>query len=305
MYIQSLNDNFALPGILAFDETEAGLIRARVTTPACTAELYLHGAHLAYWQPVGHGPVLYLSEKSMFEPGKPIRGGAPIIFPWFAGRTATPENPRTDGPSHGFARVEDWDVAFAALSGDDLHLTLTLSPDEQSRALGFDHFRLAFQLILGETLTMRLTVANEADQPLRFEEGLHTYFTVGDATKIRILGLANTEYLDKPDGFRRKLQTDPVITITSETDRPYLNTDTTVTVEDPTLLRRIVVAKHNSQTTVVWNPWVELAAKLPDLDDNAWRHMVCIETVNAAENAITLAPRATHTMESRISVESL
>jgi len=305
MDFQSLNEEFGLTGILTFNETEAGLVRARVTTPACTAELYLQGAHLAYWQPVGHGPVLYLSEKSMFEPGKPIRGGVPLIFPWFGGRTAAPESARTDGPSHGFARIENWEVAFAALSGDDLHITLTLGPSEQSHALGFDNFRVAFQLILGETLTMRLTVANEAEEPLRFEEGLHTYFTVGDATKVRILGLADTEYIDKPDGFRRKRQTDPVITINGETDRPYLNTDATVTLEDPTLLRRIVVAKKNSLTTVVWNPWIELAAKLPDLDDNAWRHMVCIETVNAADNAITLAPHTAHTMESRISVESL
>ena len=97
--------------------------------------------------------------------------------------------------SHGFARTEAWELAFAALSGDDLHLTLTLAPTEQSRALGFDDFSVALQLILGETLTMRLTIANESGEPLQVGEAFHTYFTVGDATQIRISGLANTEYL--------------------------------------------------------------------------------------------------------------
>jgi glucose-6-phosphate 1-epimerase len=301
MDLQTLTENFSIPGVLTFLETDSGLIRARITTPACTAELYLQGAHLTDWQPAGHGPVLFLSEKSSFAPGKAIRGGVPIIFPWFGTRTGA----RTDGPSHGFARIENWEIAFAALSGDDLHITLTLAPSEQSRGFGFDHFRLAYQLILGETLTMRLTVANEADEPLHFEEALHTYFIVGDATAISITGLANTEYLDKTDGFRRKLQTDPVITLTAETDRPYLNTGAPITLDDPTLRRRITVAKQGSQTTVIWNPWIALAAKLTDMPDDGWRLMTCIEAANAADNAITLAPRSAHTMQARISVESL
>ena len=305
MDIQTLNDTFALTGILAFDETDAGLIRARVTTPACTAELYLQGAHLTQWQPAGHGPVLFLSQKSLFAPGKAIRGGVPLIFPWFGARTATPESLRTDGPSHGFARTEPWQLAFTALSGDNLHLTLTLAPSEASRALGFDHFNLAYEIILGETLTLRLSVANEAAEPLHFEEALHTYLIVGNAEQVRITGLANTEYLDKTDNFTRKLQTDPVITFTAETDRPYLNTEATVTLEDPTLLRRIIVSKQNSKTTVIWNPWTALSAKLPDMADEGWREMACIEAANASENALTLAPNTAHTMQTRIAVESL
>jgi glucose-6-phosphate 1-epimerase len=297
MDLQTLTDSFSILGNLAFDKTETGLVRARITTPACTAEIYLQGAHLTQWQPAGHGPVLFLSEQSSFTPGKAIRGGVPIIFPWFGPRTGA----RTDGPSHGFARIEDWEVAFAALSGDDLHLTLTLGPTEQSRALGFDNFRVAVQLILGETLTMRLTVANESAEPLHFEEAFHTYLTVGDVAQIRITGLAETEYLDKTDHFLRKRQTDPVLTLNAETDRPYLNTASAVTLEDPALLRRIVVAKQGSQTTVVWNPWAALA----DMTGDGWRQMTCIEAANAADNAITLAANSTHTMESRISVEAL
>lgn len=297
MDLQTLTDSFAILGVLAFDETEGGLIRARVTTPACTAEVYLHGAHLTHWQPAGHGPVLFLSEQSHFAPDKPIRGGVPLVFPWFGPRAGE----RTDGPLHGFARIETWDLAFAALSGDDLHLTLTLAPTDQSRALGFDQFSVAMQFILGETLTMRLTVANQSTEPMHIAEAFHTYLTVGDATQVRITGLGDTEYLDKTDNFTRKRQTEPVLTLTAETDRPYLNTTAAVTLEDPALRRTISIAKQGSQTTVVWNPW----KALPDMADDAWRGMTCIETANAIENAITIAPNSTHTMESVISVESL
>lgn|SRR6185312_2141384 len=297
MDLQTLTDSFAILGVLAFDETETGLLRSRITTPACTAELYFQGAHLTHWQPAGHGPVLFLSEQSMFETGKAIRGGVPIIFPWFGARTGA----RTDGPSHGFARIESWDLAFAALSGDDLHLTLTLAPTEQSRALGFDNFSVALQLILGETLTMRLTIANESGEPLRVEEAFHTYLTVGDATQVRISGLANAEFLDKTDHFNRKFQTEPIIALSAETDRLYLNTTAAVTLEDPTLRRAISVVKQGSQSTVVWNPW----KALPDMADDAWRGMTCVETANAADNALTIAPNSTHTMEAKISVDSL
>lgn len=303
MDLQHLTDNFAIPGVLAFDENDHGLVRASVNTPSCTAQLYLQGAHLTAWQPTGNQPVLFLSERSSFVPGYPIRGGIPVIFPWFGARTATPESQRTDGPSHGFARTLPWQLAFAAISGDDLHLTLTLSPSDTSRAFGFDHFKLAYELILGRRLRARLTIANQAETPLRFEEALHTYLHIGDAERIAIRGLADTEYLDKTDHFARKRQSEAVLTLHGETDRPYLNTTATVTLDDPILQRRITVAKANSLTTVIWNPWVELTAKLADMSPDGWRQMTCIETANAGENAVTLHPREAHVMEADISVE--
>jgi glucose-6-phosphate 1-epimerase len=305
MDLQSLTDNFAIPGVLEFSETATGLILARVTTPACTAELYLHGAHLTRWQPTSFDPVLFLSESSFLEPGKAIRGGIPVIFPWFGARKPTPSSDRIDGPPHGFARTSEWQLAFAAVSGDDLHLTLTLSPSDTSRSFGYDHFQVAYQLTLGRELRVRLTVVNQAETPLHFEEALHTYFAVGDVHQISLAGLEGAEYLDKTDGFARKKQAEPTLQLTAETDRLYLNTTATVTIDDPTLHRRIHVAKANSQNTVVWNPWSALTATLPDMDPASWPHMVCVETANASENALTLAPHDAHTMEARIRVETL
>jgi glucose-6-phosphate 1-epimerase len=303
MDLQTLSDQFSIPGVLAFSQTEQGLLRANITTPACTAELYLQGAHLTQWQPAGHKPVLFLSERSFFTPGKAIRGGIPIIFPWFGARTPAPDDPRTDGPSHGFARTADWTLAFAALAGNDLHLTLTLGPSDISRSLGYDQFALAYEITLGAELRLQLTVNNQSSKPLHFEEALHTYFSVGDAQQVSIIGLSDTDYLDKTDSFKKKHQTDPFLKLTGETDRPYLNTNVPVNIDDPVYHRRITVDKANSNTTVVWNPWSALTATLPDMAPDSWLAMLCIETANAGTNAITLASGEHHTMEAHLFVE--
>ncbi|HEX6371728.1 MAG TPA: hypothetical protein VF006_22595, partial [Longimicrobium sp.] len=49
-----------------------------------TAEVYLHGAHVASWVPAGGTEALFVSRAATFAPGKAIRGGVPVIFPQFA-----------------------------------------------------------------------------------------------------------------------------------------------------------------------------------------------------------------------------
>lgn len=294
MELTQLNEHFAIPGVLAFHQTGSGLIYLEATTPQATATVYLQGAHLAAWQPAGEQPVLFLSRRSHFEPGVPIRGGVPISFPWFAGR----RDGKT-GPAHGFARIQDWTLAFAALAGDDLHLSFTLAPTALSRELGYDNFRVAYQLTIGRTLTMQLTVANDADAPLLFEEALHTYYAVGDVREVSVTGLESTAFVDKTDNMQEKPAAHAPLTFASATDRVYPNTDAACVLHDAAGRRRITVEKTGSDTTVVFNPWKELA----DMGPDEWPEMLCVETVNAAANAITLAPGKTHTMQAHISVE--
>jgi len=300
MDLTELNDHFAIPGVLSFDQHN-GLTRANITTPAAKATVYLQGAHLTAWQPTSQQPVIFLSRKSDFAPGKPIRGGVPIAFPWFAtDRNATRYNGHP-GPSHGFARLQDWTLAFAALSGENLHLTFTLGPTQLSRDLGFDHFRLAFQLTIGRTLTMQLAVANDAETPLNFEEAMHTYFAVVDVHEVTVTGLEPTPFVDKTDNMREKPAANAPLTFTTFTDRVYPNTTASCVIHDAAGRRNITVAKTNSNTTVVFNPWKEL----PDMGPDEWHEMLCVETVNAAANAITLATGKTHTMRAHITVEGV
>jgi glucose-6-phosphate 1-epimerase len=311
---QDLQQKFEISGVLTFKPGNGGLLAAHVTTPAAEATIYVQGAHLTHWKPQGQAPAIFISEKSEYAAGKPIRGGVPVIFPWFAER-----HDGKQGPMHGFARISEWQLAFAAMSGDDLHLIWTLEPNDLSRSLGFDHFKVGYRMTIGRKLTLELTVANDSGNggnatpeemerngaPLVFEEAFHTYYAVADARQVSIDGLGNTEYIDKVDNFKRKHQDNAVLHLTGRTDSPYLNTAATCVLHDPVGKRKIVVAKSGSNSTVVWNPWDEFAAKMPDMTPDSWLHFTCIETANVGDNAINLKPGAAHSMKAEISIEVL
>jgi glucose-6-phosphate 1-epimerase len=304
MNAAALQERFAVPGMLGFEDTPSGLVLAHVTTLHAEATLCLQGAHLMHWRPAGHQPVLFLSPRNELKRGKAIRGGVPIIFPWFGPRRDTGA-----GPQHGFARTSDWELAFAALAGDDMHLTFALGPSDLSRSFGFDRFRVACRIVVGRTLTLELTVANDsaaADSPLApfvFEDAFHAYYAVADVETATITGLAGAEFLDKRDDGRRKLQSPGAMILTGSTDRAYLNTTATCSIDDPAAGRRIVVEKAGSHSTVVWNPWAELTAAMADMEPDGWRRMICLETANVAGNAIALQPGETHTTRAVVSVE--
>jgi glucose-6-phosphate 1-epimerase len=322
MELAELQHRFAIPGVLGFEKTASGLVVAQVTSSAAEATIYMQGAHVTQWKPAGQAPVIFLSQRAEFAPGKPIRGGVPIVFPWFSER-----HDGKTGPQHGFARISEWDLAFAAMSGDDLHLAFTLAPNELSRSLGFDHFKLGYRVTVGRKLTLEMTVANDSGNggargggsapatagadaaahgaPLVFEQALHTYYAVADAQKVSIDGLGGVTFIDKVDDMKRKVQPAGALKFEGRTDRPYLNTTATCVLHDPAGKRRIVVAKSGSNSTVVWNPWKEFTAKMVDMEPDAWLHMTAIETANVGEDAITLQPGATHTMRADISIEAV
>ena len=297
MEITRLNENFGIPGVLTFEQ-HGELIRAAVTTAAASATVYLQGGHVAEWQPAGHEPVLFLSGRSAYKKGKAIRGGIPVIFPWFGDR-----HDGQAGPAHGFARTEEWEFGFAALVGDELHMSLLLTPSETARALGFDHFRVVYHLTVGRTLSLKLTVVSDGEAPLVYEEAFHSYFAVGDVREAAVTGLHNVQYLDKRDGGVKKTQTDDPMVFTRDTDRVYLDTQGTCVIVDKANAREINVAKTNSLTTIVWNPWTELTAKMADMEPDGWQGMLCIETANSGDASITLGHGELHHMSCVISVK--
>ena len=287
-----------IPDAATFSDTEGGLVRLDIATPLVTAEVYLHGAHITMFQPAGTPPVLFLSKKSHFNSSKTIRGGVPIIFPWFGPKADQPEL-----PAHGFVRTMEWDIESLALgSGGGVHVVLRVASNDATRALWPHDFILRFRIVFGASLEMTLEAENTGGRPFTYEDALHTYLTVADALEVTVSGLAGTEYLDKVDGGKRKSQGPHPIRIERETDRLYLNTTAACVVDDPSLSRRIIVEKSGSDSTVVWNPWQGKGMSLTDLGEE-WPRMICIETVNAAENAVTLAPGARHATRALVRIE--
>jgi glucose-6-phosphate 1-epimerase len=304
--IALFNARHALPGLATLIEGANGLPKIHITTPAATAEIYLHGAHVTSWRPAGHEDVLFLSRHSLFAPGKAIRGGIPICFPWFGPKTATkPDGP--PAPQHGFARTAEWTLDSIEHHGDSVVVTLSLASSPASHILWPSDFRAQYRVTVGAQLILQLDVTNTGSSPLTFTEALHTYHHVGDATQVRISGLDATHYLDNRDSLREKLQHGDITfpgPAAPALDNIYLDTTARISLHDPALARTVTVDKQHSSTTVVWNPGADGAAALTDLADEEWQYFACIEASNVRSFAVPLAPGESHTLTAILSVTS-
>jgi glucose-6-phosphate 1-epimerase len=298
MDLSTLRQRFALPDVLSFDD-ENGLTRLHIHTHQATATLYLQGAHLTAWTPSGYRGVIFVSRRAEYAPGKPIRGGIPVVFPWFANDQKRDRIDGHPGPAHGFARVQEWTLTKAEHLGENVHLALELGPTAMSRSMGFDRFKLTLEFRIGPTLAMSLSVLNLDDKPLQFEEALHTYYSVTDSHEVTLNGLEAVPYIDKTDAFKVKPATHQPVTFAHNEDRVYANTTGACTIHDHAGTRRILVRKTNSNTTVVWTPWDTMA----ELDTWEWHEMLAVETANAGANSVTLPPGQQHTMTCNVSVE--
>src|SRR5580692_6162921 len=191
MQAEELTAEFGIAGTLDFVETEHGLVKAAISLDGITDELYLQGAHLTAWQPPGERPVLFTSPNSAFAPGRAIRGGIPIIFPWFGANRHEPA-----APQHGFARTAPWRLDGVETTGrESLTLTLALGDGDVGSPVWPEPFRAIYTVTFAQTLSLRLTVQNRATHPIIFEEALHTYFAISDISTIAISGLAGTTYI--------------------------------------------------------------------------------------------------------------
>jgi glucose-6-phosphate 1-epimerase len=294
-----LNKRFAIPGVTQITAGNGGLPRISITIPAATAEIYLHGAQVTSWRPVGHEDVIFLSEHSQFETGKAIRGGIPVCFPWFRNKVDDPK-----APSHGVVRTKAWELDSVESHGDTVVVSLSTISDAGTRAWWPYDFHLVHRATIGAELIQELVATNTGAAPARFEEALHTYYRVGAAAQVRISGLDGVAYLDNTDGNREKRQSGDIV-FTAQTDRAYLDTTHAVEIADPILRRRIRLEKQNSRTTVVWNPWSMGAQTLSDLGDEEWRTMACVEASNMRVYPVDLAPGQQHTMKTVITVAAL
>ena len=290
------SSDLTLPDGVRVAPGRGGLPAVRVDVPACRGEVYLHGAHVTSWRPLG-AEVLWVSEAAVFAPGTAIRGGVPICFPWFAGGVDG-----TSTPAHGFARTTEWGLMGATTDGRWVELILGLTDTAQTRELWPYPFAADYRVRMGEDeLALLLTVTNTGDEPFTVEEALHSYFAVGDIRSVQVQGLDGASYLDMGPGADRgpHVQAGP-ISFVGETDRTFQGTGATAVIRDGE--RSVTIARDGSDSAIVWNPWVDKSASMSDFGDDEWTGMVCVETANAKADAVTLEPGAVHTMSAYISV---
>lgn len=259
-----------------------GVDALQVETPAASAELLLDGAHLTSWAPAGEQDLLWLSPDSAFGEGEAVRGGIPLIGPWFG-----PGRDLAMAVKHGWLRNIRWDLTAAERDGDEV--VLTLSTPEDAKAL-----RASVTCRIGAELAVDLTLT-AGPRRLEIEAALHTYLAVSDVREIEIRGLEGAAFLDNTRDLAPDVLGEEPLRLSGSTDR-IVDSAAEVTVVDEKAGRRIVSTPRGTAKTVVWNPWDTLAAGMADIPDDAWPGFVCLEPAVAKDGFVTLASGQSHTL---------
>ncbi|AZE81368.1 D-hexose-6-phosphate mutarotase [Pseudomonas synxantha] len=259
------------------------------------------GAHIFSYQRQGEQPLIWPNPEAVFKPGKGIRTGVPVCWPWFGVFDRNPQSVKamrqSEQPAgaHGFVRTALWELAETAIEGEALRIELVLPVP----AGGFPDWphqvNLKLSLLLDDRLHIQLTSHNLGTDTVTLSQALHTYFAVSDVRNVQVEGLDGLAYIDTADGWIEKQQAG-LLHFTAETDRIYLDTPAQLSIVDKDWQRRVQLISQGSSSTVVWNPWTERAKALDDMADDGWQGMLCIETANVLDDVVSLAAGESHTL---------
>ncbi len=264
-----------------------GLVYYRVANAYCTGTVHQQGAHVTEYSPGMHKPVLWMSELSNFEPGKPFRGGIPICFPWFG------KGPNGDmEPLHGPVRIANWQLEKNTLNHyGETKLVFYYSEPEM--------FILRYSVVFGSALTTTLEIKNSSTKNIHsYEAMLHNYFAVKDAQKTYVTGLGSVPYLNRINN--EQTQGEPTATFFNQRiDRLYNNRNT-LRISDTVNNRIITTDCDGMKSTCLWNPGPDM--KFDDIKPDGWKDFVCVENGNASDQIISLQPGSTCYLKQTISV---
>lgn len=235
------------------------------------------GAQVVSWQPAGGGERLFLSKAADFTGQRAIRGGIPVCWPQFA------EQGRL--PKHGLVRCLPWRVADERVGDGFALVSLAITDSDATRALWPYAFELELSILIEDSrLAVELEVLNSGHGPFVFTSALHTYLAVGEVEEARLEGLANSHYRDKTRGGQSVRDSGDHLQLSQETDRIYSDVSNALLLRDGG--RNLAIHGEGFPDVVVWNPWLDKAQALPDLEVQEFRRMLCVEA--AATQAVEL-----------------
>lgn len=246
---------------------------------ACTVAL--HGGQLLSWTTPDGVERFYLSPEAVFDGRAALRGGVPVCWPQF--------NQRGPLAKHGFARNVAWE-AEAADPAEPSRVVLRLVDDAATRAIWPHAFALRLEATLGgDSLRIALAVHNTGDTAWSFTAALHSYLRVDDIAMARLEGLRGAQRWDAVVD-RRLTESAQALAFDAEFDSVYAAPAMALRLVQPS--GTLEIAQSASCTeTVVWNPGEALTAKLADMPDDGYRHMLCVEAA-AIDTPVQLAPGA-------------
>jgi glucose-6-phosphate 1-epimerase len=268
--------------MITMKKFENGFEYLEIRNQFALAKVALQGAHLFHYERIGSDALLWVSKRAYFEEGKAIRGGIPVCWPWFG-----PNEEDSSLPQHGFARVSKWKVT----EQQELKSGGTMVVLELERAWEY-LYTLSLKIIVAESLQLSLTTTNLDTGAFEITSALHSYYTVSDISDMLLSGLDGCSYFDQLDSASSIQEGD--VRIDAEVDRIYDTPIGTLTIEDKQ--REVRIVTEGSNSTVVWNPWIDKAASMKDMHEEAYREFVCVETANTRHDRRIVKPGMSHTL---------
>ena len=267
-----------------------GLDYVEVSSALCQARIFLQGAQIDYFQPVGKPPLLWVSSADDYQPGNGIRGGVPVCWPWF-GMSSEP-----NFPQHGFARTRIWSLESVEMRDQLVHLRFSLKISEQDKIYWPHNTQVSVLFTLGETLSISLINTNLGDKTVTLTQALHSYFPIEDIHQLKASGFNGSKYIEFAEGPYP--QTTDEVHFNRETDRVYTDLGPVQRLHTPQGI--IKVSRENSRSAVLWNPWIVKSQRLGRFNPEDYLTMVCLEAANVLEDKLVLAPGESHSLVTHI-----
>lgn len=281
----------------------------RITSAHAELLIAQQGAQVLSYQRLDEPPLLWLSDQAIFRQGKSVRAGVPVCWPWFGNLQRNPQAVQAmyqgeQAPAHGLARTRDWQLLGIEEADERLRIEFSL-PEAQGDLPGWPHaVELKLLIEMGTQLKMTLRSQNMGNDSVTLSQALHSYFAVSDVRQARVEGVESLGYIETLADWAMRQQ-HGALDFAGETDRIYLQVPAVLKIVDPHWNRRITLQSTGSRSAVIWNPWADRAKALPDMADDGWQRMLCIETANVWDDVVTLAPGASHVLSVTIGSEAL
>ncbi|KAI4348207.1 hypothetical protein L6164_008958 [Bauhinia variegata] len=264
-----------------------GLPRVILTEPnGSSAQVLLYGGQVISWKNERKEEQLFMSSKANWKQPQAIKGGISVCFPQFG-------NVGSLGP-HGFAKNRFWsldrDPSPLPPSENQSSVDLILKSKEEDLKIWPHSFELRLRIILSAgKLILIPRIRNTDSKAFSFTFALCNYLSVSDISEVRVEGLETLDYFDNLMKRARFTEQADAITFDGEMNRVYVHTPTKIAIIDHEKKRTFVLRKSGMPDAVVWNPWDKKAKALPDLGDEDYKTMICLNSA-AIETPIILKP---------------
>lgn len=236
--------------------------------PAFQAAFSRQGAQLLHFQPRGQRPWLWCA--SRWPQGAAIRGGVPVCWPWYG------RHPGESGwPSHGWARLMDWELLDSRVDEQSVHLRWQLELCD---------WQVILEAELGAHMELRLRTRHQDSEPCQLSHALHAYWRISDVVRVALLGLdgASGQDLLKREGCVQQ----GALRIEDGCHRIFQR-GAQLQLQDLSWQRRLLIDTRGGANSVVWHPG---SRPLTDVSWSEALGFLSVQAASCAADSLSLKP---------------